>query len=99
LRVDDGTFDADMPISAIMRAEIGADGAVASAEGRIIGGAGFISSGTPESRMLVDEAQVELHWDAVRRVLHLPLDVHSGSNRISFLAQLQAPPPLSGEPG
>jgi len=98
LRVDDNTFEADMPISGLLRAEIGTDGTVEKVEGRIIGGAGFIGSNdTPASRMLVDEAQVELRWDAANRVLHLPVDVHSGSNRVSFLGQLQAPR-QSGDP-
>src|SRR5262245_33823446 len=98
LRVEDDAFEADMPISAIMRAEIAADGTVQKAEGRIIGGAGFLgSSDTPASRMLVDEATMELRWDAASRVLHVPFDVHSGNNRISFLGQLQAPR-QSGDP-
>jgi hypothetical protein len=92
LRVDDGSFDADTPISAIVRAEIGADGAVQMAEGRIVAGAGFISSGdSPASRVLVDEVQLDLRWDPTNRVLHLPLDLHAGANRMSFLAHLQAP--------
>lgn len=97
LRVDDDTFDADIPISAILRAEIAADGTVQMAEGKMIGGAGFIGSkNVPAGRVLVDEAQLELKWDAVNRVLHLPFELQAGGNRISFLAHAQAPP-VSGD--
>jgi Protein of unknown function len=92
MRVDDDTLDANVPISAIVRAEIAADGSVHAAEGRIIGGAGYIgTANAPGSRVLVDEAQLELRWDAANRVLRLPFDLHSGGNRISFLGHLQAP--------
>ncbi len=92
LRVEDDSFEADMPISAVLRAEIGVDGTVQAAEGRIIAGAGFVGSGgTPASRMLVDEAQLQLRWDAASHVLRLPLEVHAAGNRMSFLANLQAP--------
>lgn len=92
LRVDDDTLDADVPISAIVRAEVSADGALQTAEGRIIGGAGFIGAGNaPASRVLVDEVQLELHWDPANRVLHLPFNLHSGANRISLLGHVRAP--------
>ena len=97
LRVEDDTFEADMPISAIVHAEIAADGTVQMAKVRIIAGAGFIGAGhTPASRMLLDETSVEMHWDAAKRVLHIPVDVHAGANRIRFLAHLQ-PPPQPGD--
>jgi hypothetical protein len=92
LRVDDGTLEADIPISAFVRAELGPDGSLQTADGRIVGGAGFIgTSASPASRMLIDELQLGLRWDPARRVLQLPLDIHSGANRMTFVAQLQAP--------
>src|SRR5262245_641217 len=61
LRADEDSFESSMPISAILRAEIGADGTLQMAEGRVIGGAGFIGTGNaPASRVLVDEAQLEI---------------------------------------
>src|SRR5215470_2812951 len=98
LRVEDDTFEADMPISAIVQAEIAADGTVQMVKGRIIAGAGFIGAGhTPASRILVDETSVEMHWDAANHVLHIPVALQSGANRIRFLAHLQ-PPQQSGDP-
>jgi hypothetical protein len=93
LRADNDTLDADVPISAIVRAEIGADGTLHMAEGRVIGGAGFISaSNAPGSRVQVDEAQLEISWNAAKRVLHLPFELRSGSNRLNLVAHVQAPP-------
>src|SRR5262245_38142217 len=93
LRVDEDSFDADMPISAILRGEIGPDGTLQSAEGRIIAGAGFIGAGaSPAGRMLIDEAELKLRWDPANRVLHLPFELHAGGNRISFVGYLAAPP-------
>ncbi len=98
LRVDDGSIEADMPLSGILRAEITADGTLQMAEGKILGGAGFIGMGSsPGSRVLLDEAQLDLRWDAVHKVLHLPLELHAGATRLSFLAHLQ-PPRQVGEP-
>jgi Protein of unknown function len=92
LRVSDGSLDADIPLSALIRAELAPDGRLLMAEGSVLGGAGFIgSSHAPAGRMLVDEARLDLRWDANRRILHLPLDIHAGANRVSLLAQLQAP--------
>ena len=55
MRVDDGDYEADMPISGLIRAEIGPDGKLQMADGRIVGGAGFIGSHDAAGRMLIDE--------------------------------------------
>jgi hypothetical protein len=92
LRVDDSSVEADIPLSAIVRAEIGADGTVHMAEARFLGGAGFIGTpNAPQSRILIDEMQADVRWDAANRVLRVPLDLHSGGSRLSFLAHVQAP--------
>jgi hypothetical protein len=98
LRVDDSSLEADIPLSAILRAEIGPDGTVHMAEGRILGGAGFIGMpNAPQSRILLDETQVSLRWDAANQVLYLPVEFHSGTNRLSLPVVLQAPR-QSGDP-
>ena len=92
LRANGGSFEADMPLSAILRAEIGPDGAILSGEGRILAGAGFIGNGDdPKNRILVDEAQLQWRWDATNHVLVMPMEVQSGGNQIKLIAQLEAP--------
>jgi hypothetical protein len=98
LRVGGGAAEADMPISGILRAEIGEDGVPQSAEGRILIGAGYV--GNPDDaddRMLIDEGRLEVRWDAAKRQLNMPIEVLSGANRISLLGQVAAPR-RTGEP-
>lgn len=87
-----GAVEADMPLSAILRAEIGPDGTLLMGEGRVVAGAGFIGDhGDPKNRLLVDEAQMQWRWDAANRMLLMPIEVNSGGNQIKLLAQLEAP--------
>jgi Protein of unknown function len=92
LRVDNASFEADMPISAIFRGEIGPDGVPEVAEGRIVLGAGYIGNPTDEEdRVVIDEAHVNLRWDASTRQITMPIEVLAGANRISLLAAIEAP--------
>lgn len=92
LRVDNSSVESDIPLSAVLRAEIGSDGTVHTAEGHLIGGAGFIGSpGSPQSRILLDETRVSARWDPANRVLVVPIEMHSGINRISLPLGVQAP--------
>ncbi len=70
LRVDDGSLEVDVPLSGIVRAEIGADATVHTADGRMVAGAGFIGMpNAPQSRILLDETSVVARWDPANRVL------------------------------
>jgi hypothetical protein len=92
LRIDNASFEADMPISAILRGEIGPDDVPELAEGRIVLGTGYI--GNPkdeEDRIVIDEAHVNLRWDASTRQITMPIEVLAGGNRISLLAAVEAP--------
>src|SRR4051812_36458782 len=92
LRVSDGHFSADVPLSAVIRAEIERDGTLQVLEGRVLAGTGdFGSRGDPDSRIHIDEAQLNLRWNAATRQLQIPVDAKSGPSRVSFIAQLDAP--------
>ncbi len=92
MRFDDAGMSADMPISAILRADIGADGVPTRAEARIIAGAGhFGDLNEPENRVLVDEANLTLQWDAARRQINIPIEIFAGGSRITLLARAEAP--------
>jgi len=92
MRVADGHFSADVPLSAVIRAEIERDGTLQVLEGRVLAGTGdFGSRGDPDSRIHIDEAQLNLRWNPATRQLQLPLDALSGPNRVNFLAQLEVP--------
>src|SRR4051812_24831892 len=92
LRLSEGQFSADVPLSAVIRAEIERDGTLQVLEGRVLAGTGdFGSRGDPDSRIHIDEAQLNLRWNPATRQLQLPLDALSGPNRVNFLAQLEVP--------
>ena len=92
LRAGDGHFDANVPLSAVIRAEIERDGTLQSMEGRILAGAGYFGSrDDAESRVHIDEAQLVLRWNPATRQLQMPFDAQSGPSRVNLLAQLDVP--------
>ncbi len=92
LRAGDGHFDASAPLSAVLRAEIERDGTLQLLEGRVLAGAGYFGSrDDPDSRVQIDEAQLNLRWNRATRQLQMPLEVQAGPSRVSFMAQLDVP--------
>jgi len=92
VRADGDQIEADTPISATIRAEVGADAAPLSLEGQIIVGAGLlVDPHQPLSRLRIDEAQVNLRWDAAKRLMLMPIEISSGANHVSLLSQLEPP--------
>jgi hypothetical protein len=98
LRVDDSQFSANVPLSAVIRAEIERDGTLHQMEGRILAGAGYIGArDDAESRIQIDEAELKLRWNPAARQLQMPLDARSGASGISLLIALDLPAE-SGKP-
>jgi hypothetical protein len=96
LRAGDEHFDATAPLSAVLRAEIERDGTLQLLEGRVLAGSGYFGArDDTDSRVQIDEAQLNLRWDAANRVLQMPFDAASGPSRVNFMAQLEVP----SEPG
>ena len=92
IRATDAHFDANVPLSAVLRAEIERDGTLQAMEGRILAGMGYFGSrDDPDSRIHIDEAQLSLRWNPTTRQLEMPLDARSGPNRVSVLAHLDVP--------
>ncbi|MGH6770363.1 MAG: hypothetical protein ACRECO_15225 [Xanthobacteraceae bacterium] len=92
LRIGQGRFEPDMPVSARIRAEIGPDGLPVMLDGRILMEKGFIIDlDEPLAKIAIDRAEFTLDWDSMRRMLVMPFQIISGGNRITLLAQLDAP--------
>ena len=93
LRATDAHFAADVPLSAVLRAEIERDGTLQAMEGRILAGAGYFGSrDDPDSRIQIDEAQLNLRWNAGdAAACRCRSTCASGPSRVSFLAQLDVP--------
>lgn len=91
-RIGSGQFQADVPLSGSIRAEIGADSLPRIVEGKIVAGAGLI--GDPEDvggNFRIDSADFTLDWDATRRNLAMPFQIVSGANRFTLLSRFDAP--------
>jgi hypothetical protein len=92
LRLKDLTYGADLPLSGELKGELGRDGLPTYFRGKISAGAGtIIDSDTPDYPMGIDSAEMNVEWDAGRRVLVAPFKIISGSNRITLLAHLEPP--------
>lgn len=91
-RLGSGQFQADVPLSGSIRAEIGPDSLPRIVEGKIVAGAGLI--GDPADvggTFRIDQADFALDWDASRRNLAMPFQIVSGANRFTLLSRFDAP--------
>ncbi len=91
-RLDDGTMQVDLPLSASLRGEIGPNGVPQALVGRIVANAGAISDGdSSDGRIEIDRAEFKINWDAASRLLDVPFQIVSGNNRFTLLGQVEAP--------
>jgi hypothetical protein len=92
LRLKGLNHTADLPLSGELKGELGRDGLPTYFSGKITAGAGNIIDGdTPDYPMAIDSAELNVEWDAGRRVLVVPFKIVSGANRITLLAHLEPP--------
>ena len=97
LRVDGGQIETDGAISARLRAEFAQDGTPQFASGRIMVGPGsFIDVGDPQAKITIDRAEIQLDWNAARRVLAMPFQIIAGGTRVTLMAQAEAPQDANG---
>src|SRR4051812_32892419 len=80
LRLKDLTYSADLPLTGELKGELGRDGLPTYFRGKVVSGPGnIIDSDTPDYPMPIDQAQIELEWDAGKRVLLAPFKIISGA--------------------
>jgi hypothetical protein len=92
LRLNEASIDADIPISASIRADISPDGTPQVIQGQVIASAGNIVSHEDDSvRVPIDHADFRFNWDARRRTLVVPFQIKSGGNQFTMQANLEAP--------
>jgi len=92
LRLKDLTYSADLLLTGELKGELGRDGLPTYFRGKISTGAGnIVDSDTPDYPMAIDSAEMDVEWDAGRRVLVAPFKIISGPNRITLLAHLEPP--------
>jgi hypothetical protein len=92
LRMKDLNHSIDFPLTGDLKGELGRDGLPTYFRGKIVAGAGtIIDSDTPDYPMAIDQAEINVEWDAGRRVLVAPFKIIAGANRITLLASLEPP--------
>jgi hypothetical protein len=92
LRLNEGAIDADLPLSASIRADIAADGVPRVAQGQILVDPGTIVDRDGDGmRLAVERAEFRFNWDARRRSLVVPFQVQAGGNQFTMRAMLEAP--------
>lgn len=92
LRVKDLTYTADLPLTGELKGELGRDGVPTFFRGKVAVGAGnIVDTDTPDYPMAIDAAEINVEWDANRRVLVAPFKILSGANRLTLLAHLEPP--------
>jgi Protein of unknown function len=97
LRVSAHQYEPDLPVSARIRADLGPDGLPRMLDGRVLIDKGFVVDlDEPDASIPIDRAEITLDWDAARQMLVMPFQVVSGANRITLLAQAEAPREAGG---
>jgi Protein of unknown function len=92
LRMKDLDYSANLPLSGELKGELGRDGLPTYFRGKITAGAGEIVDGdTPDFPTAIDSIEVNLEWDAGKRMLAAPFQIISGQTRITLLATLEPP--------
>ena len=97
MRVSADQYEVDLPLSGRIRADVGPDGIPHMLDGRVVVEKGIIVDlDDPLVRIPIERAEISLEWDKDRRALMAPFQVVSGGNRITLLAQFDAPSDGSG---
>jgi hypothetical protein len=96
LHLGDGSLRTNLPLSASVSGEIGADGVPRNLVGRIVAEGGYIGdSSDGDGRIDLDHAEFKFNWDSAERILSVPFQILSGDNRLTLLGQVETP----AEPG
>jgi hypothetical protein len=97
-RIGDGQFQADIPLSGELRAEIGPDSLPRIVEGKFTAGSGTLGDpAVAGEHVQIDRADLTLDWDNGRRSLAMPFQIQSGANRVTLFSRIEAPN-MPGEP-
>jgi hypothetical protein len=97
LRLNDDNIEADLPLSASIRADIAADGKPTMLQGQLAAEAGTVGSRSDDSlRFKIDRANIRFDWEPAQHALVVPFQVHSEGNQFTMRATFTAPTDRSG---
>jgi hypothetical protein len=92
LRFNEKEVEAELPLSASVRAEISANGSLQRLQGQIVAGRGDITDhGNDNVTVPIERADVRFNWEAQKHILVVPFQFRSGGNQFTLRAALQAP--------
>ena len=97
MRLGEVSYEPDLLLSGRIHADIGPDGVPHMVDGRILVDKGhLVDTDDPQTRVAIDRAEINLEWDAARRILAMPFQIVSGGNRLTLLGQANAPEEAGG---
>lgn len=97
LRLNENEIEADLPISASVRAEVSSTGVLQHLQGQLIPGPGNLIDHTEDNIVVpIDGGDVRFSWDAQQHALVVPFQVRSGGNQFTMRATLQSAADDSG---
>jgi hypothetical protein len=92
LRLDEGSIEVNLPVSASIRAEILPNGGLQVVQGEVYTDPGSIVDHDDEnSRFDIERSDFRFNWDARRRNLIVPFQIHSGANQFTLRATVEPP--------
>ncbi len=93
LRLNEGPIDADIPLTASVRAEVASDGTLQRLQGQLVAEQGTVidRDGQNPITYKIDKAGFRFNWDPQQRMLSVPFQIQSGGNQFTLLAALQGP--------
>ena len=96
-RLDGGSIEADIPLSASIRAEIASDGTPRTVQGQLVAEAGtIVDPQSDDLRLNLRHADIRVDWDERRRTLIAPFQIQTNGNQFTMRAVLEAPTDKSG---
>jgi hypothetical protein len=97
MRLNEGNIEADLPLSASVRAEVSSDGTLQHLQGQVLAEEGtIVDHGVNPATITIDHADFRFTWDARLRALIVPFQVQSGGNQFTMRATLEAPADQNG---
>jgi hypothetical protein len=97
LRMNESEVEADLPLSASVRAEVSTSGVLQHLQGQVLAGHGdIVDHGDDGVVVPIDGADIRFSWAANQHALVVPFQIRSGGNQFTLQAILHAPTDRSG---
>lgn len=97
MRLNEGKIEANLPLSASVRAEVTSAGMLQRLQGQVVASRGDVIDHSDDDIIVpIDSADIRFSWEAHQRTLIVPFQVRSGGNQFTMRATLRASADGSG---